>query len=100
MINWKKPPCNPKTELACMSCRRYYVFRHDRYHPEYSTIEFEIHFQKCKFCQDWVYAYNSNPDSVHNLFRPIDLWNRNSEPNEEMSELDKMMREALEDEGF
>lgn len=98
MINYKNPPCNPKTELECMSCRRYFVLRHDRYHPDYDGIDFEAHFEACKFCQEWVRAYNSDPNSMHNLYRPLDLWESERKTEEKPSELDKQMRKALEEE--
>lgn len=100
MFDLKNPPLNPKTELACMSCRRFYLYHFDHYHKEYDAIDFEMHYQKCDYCQRWVIAYNSDPNSEVNLYRPIDLWNNNPQPKEEMSELDRMMRKALEDEGF
>jgi uncharacterized Fe-S cluster-containing radical SAM superfamily protein len=101
MIDWKNPPLNPKTSIDCMSCRRFYLYHEDRYHQGYSAEDFDAHYCRCEYCKRWVRAYNSDPNSPQNLYRPVDLWNNNSKPKEEeMSELDKMMRKALEDEGF
>jgi uncharacterized Fe-S cluster-containing radical SAM superfamily protein len=94
----KSPPVNPKTPLECMSCRRFYLYREDRYHKGYSAEDFDAHYCKCVYCQKWVYDYNTDPNSPHNLYRPVELWNSNPEPKEEPSELDRMMRKALEDE--
>jgi hypothetical protein len=96
----KSPPVNPKTPKECTSCRRFYLYHEDRYHEGYSAEDFDAHYLSCDYCQKWVYDYNTDPNSPHNLYRPVELWNSNPEPKEEPSELDRMMRKALEDEGF
>jgi uncharacterized Fe-S cluster-containing radical SAM superfamily protein len=96
----KDPPVNPKTPLECMSCRRFYLYHEDRYHSGYSAEDFDAHYLSCHYCQKWVRDYNSDPNSPCNLYRPVDLWHSEEQPKEEPSELDKMMRKALEDEGF
>jgi hypothetical protein len=97
MVDFKNPKVNPKTEIECMSCRRFYIYHFDRYHPDYDGLAFDQHFCNCSFCQALVKDYNSNPNNQ--IWQGIDLWNSNpKQPTEKQSELDRMLKEETEKE--
>ena len=76
MFDLFNPPPNEATKRECMSCRRYRVYRHNRYDENYSAVEYDAHIGVCRFCQKWLIAFKEE-----NYIGGCDLWHyrRNQE---------------------